>query len=163
MPTHASLTGANLHEPKGADSASVDTVYVSDGAGSGSWSKIDSSNLDATSIKNTNLDQLGTLFIDIGTVSTQYIVIPFACTVTAVYSVVQTSPTSSNTVITFNNNGGSSMGTITITAADPAGTVDSLVPVTNNTFTAGQILQMVTDGGAANNPNAYIVFHLTRT
>lgn len=34
---HSSLTGAELHEPKGADSASSGEVYVSDGAGSGAW------------------------------------------------------------------------------------------------------------------------------
>jgi len=35
---HANLTGAELHEPKGADSASAGMVYIADGAGSGSWS-----------------------------------------------------------------------------------------------------------------------------
>lgn len=34
---HKSLTGADLHEPKGADTALANQVYVSDGAGSGSW------------------------------------------------------------------------------------------------------------------------------
>jgi hypothetical protein len=34
---HRNLTGADLHEPKGADSALSGQVYVSDGAGSGSW------------------------------------------------------------------------------------------------------------------------------
>lgn len=34
---HAALTGASLHEPKGVASADVGTVYVADGAGSGSW------------------------------------------------------------------------------------------------------------------------------
>lgn len=34
---HKNLTGADLHEPKGADTALVNTVYVSNGAGSGSW------------------------------------------------------------------------------------------------------------------------------
>lgn len=34
---HKNLTGSDLHEPKGADTALVGTVYVSDGAGSGSW------------------------------------------------------------------------------------------------------------------------------
>jgi hypothetical protein len=34
---HSSLTGAELHEPKGANTASQDTVYVSNGAGSGAW------------------------------------------------------------------------------------------------------------------------------
>lgn len=34
---HSSLTGANQHEPKGADTATADQIYVSDGAGSGTW------------------------------------------------------------------------------------------------------------------------------
>lgn len=34
---HSTLTGVNLHEPKGADSASEGEVYVADGAGSGAW------------------------------------------------------------------------------------------------------------------------------
>lgn len=39
MPTieHSVLTSTELHEPKGADSASLGMFYVSDGAGSGSW------------------------------------------------------------------------------------------------------------------------------
>ena len=34
---HSTLTGANLHEPKGVASAAVNKVYVSDGAGGGAW------------------------------------------------------------------------------------------------------------------------------
>lgn len=34
---HKNLTGADLHEPKGADTAVSGRVYVSDGAGSGAW------------------------------------------------------------------------------------------------------------------------------
>lgn len=39
MPTvqHSALTTTNLHEPKGADSATANQVYISDGAGSGTW------------------------------------------------------------------------------------------------------------------------------
>lgn len=37
--THSGLTGANLHEPKGASSAAANTVYVANGAGSGTWQK----------------------------------------------------------------------------------------------------------------------------
>jgi hypothetical protein len=35
---HSTLTGADLHEPKGAATALVGEVYVADGAGSGVWS-----------------------------------------------------------------------------------------------------------------------------
>jgi hypothetical protein len=34
---HSTLTGANLHEPKGIAAATADKVYISDGAGSGAW------------------------------------------------------------------------------------------------------------------------------
>lgn len=39
MPTiqHSVLTGSDQHEPKGADTATVNQVYVSDGSGSGTW------------------------------------------------------------------------------------------------------------------------------
>ena len=35
--SHANLTGANLHEPKGVAAAVADKVYVSNGSGSGTW------------------------------------------------------------------------------------------------------------------------------
>jgi len=34
---HADITDAERHEPKGASTAAVNTVYLSDGAGSGAW------------------------------------------------------------------------------------------------------------------------------
>lgn len=40
---HSTLTGADLHEPKGVASAASGTVYISDGAGSGSWGTVASS------------------------------------------------------------------------------------------------------------------------
>lgn len=54
MANHASLTGAELHECKGADSAAANTVRVSDGAGSGAWQKITSDSINTSSIKNIN-------------------------------------------------------------------------------------------------------------
>jgi hypothetical protein len=40
MSVHASLTGADLHEPKGVASATSGQVYVSDGSGSGAWTDL---------------------------------------------------------------------------------------------------------------------------
>lgn len=45
---HSALTGSNLHEPKGASTATVSTVYVSDGVGSGAWSTLDVASLAST-------------------------------------------------------------------------------------------------------------------
>ena len=41
--SHASLTGSQLHEPKGADAAANGTVYVANGAGSGTWQSVGTS------------------------------------------------------------------------------------------------------------------------
>ena len=40
MPLHKDLTGAELHEPKGVESALSGTVYVANGSGSGSWANL---------------------------------------------------------------------------------------------------------------------------
>lgn len=37
MAEHRNLTGASLHEPKGAATATAGQVYIADGAGSGTW------------------------------------------------------------------------------------------------------------------------------
>lgn len=41
--SHASLTGAEVHEPKGADTAHLGEVYISNGTGSGSWGAVGTS------------------------------------------------------------------------------------------------------------------------
>lgn len=46
---HKDIVDPNVHEPKGASSASTGTVYKSNGAGSGTWSKVKGSELDAES------------------------------------------------------------------------------------------------------------------
>jgi len=40
MAEHSTLTGASLHEPKGAAAASSGEVYTADGVGSGAWSEV---------------------------------------------------------------------------------------------------------------------------
>lgn len=49
---HNIITDPNIHEPKGASTAALDSVYVSDGAGSGTWRKLDESDLDFTTKAN---------------------------------------------------------------------------------------------------------------
>lgn len=46
--SHKNLTGSQIHEPKGADSATANKLYVSDGAGSGSWQKLTHNQLQTT-------------------------------------------------------------------------------------------------------------------
>lgn len=50
MVDHASLTGSALHEPKGVATAATKTVYVANGAGSGSWTTLDYNSLPSGSV-----------------------------------------------------------------------------------------------------------------
>lgn len=45
MPEHNTLTGSQLHEPKGAATATAGQVYVADGAGSGTWTNFGASSV----------------------------------------------------------------------------------------------------------------------
>lgn len=47
--SHSTLTGADLHEPKGVSGAASGTVYIANGSGSGSWGSI------ATSLNFTGM------------------------------------------------------------------------------------------------------------
>lgn len=161
MPKHADLTGAELHEPKGVDAASASTVYLANGAGSGSWTKLPASAIDTTTIKNVSKEQITTLFIDIGTVGSQYLVIGKACRIDKVWSTPQLATATSATIVTIRNDAGTSMGTITIPSGAAAGSIQSLTPASNNTFTAGTKLQIETDGGTSTASNVTFTFELT--
>lgn len=162
MPDHASLTGAQLHEPKGAASASVDTVYVADGAGSGAWAKIDANNIDTTSILNTNKQVAVISMADVSTADAVYIPFPNACTVTKITSIISAAITVADSTITCTNGGVTSLGTLTIAYSGSAeGTIDTLTPVANNTFSAGGFLKIATDG--ASTTTAKITFYVEFT
>jgi hypothetical protein len=49
--SHSSLTGADLHEPKGAASAASGTVYVANGSGSGTWTTLSALTGDVGEVK----------------------------------------------------------------------------------------------------------------
>lgn len=42
---HKDITGSNVHEPKGIDTAIAGTSYIANGAGSGTWSKLGTNGL----------------------------------------------------------------------------------------------------------------------
>ena len=90
------------------------------------------------------------LQVTLGTARSDYVVIPYTCTVTTVYSVIDAAIATGDEVFTFANNAGTAMaGTLTIAnAGSAAGDVDSVSPTTNNTFTAGQKMKLTTDGGS---------------
>lgn len=135
MPAHSTLTGADLHEPKGVESATVGEVYVADGLGSGSWT-------------NPPYTVSG-IIDDVSTASTIYIPIPYAGTVIKVVTVLAGSLTTANAIVTVRNAADVSMGTITVTqSGSAAGDIDVLNPASNNTVTNDSRIRVDTDGAS---------------
>ncbi len=162
--THASLTGSDLHEPKGASSASANTVHIANGSGSTSWAKIGSSNIDTASIFNSNKFKMTVVLADISTASSIKIVIPVACTLDKAWGCLQGTIATADSVVTLTNHAGASMGTMTVAfSGSAAGDVDSLTPASNNSFTAGQVLTITTDGASSNAIAEVFTLELTQT
>jgi hypothetical protein len=70
MAEHKDLPDNQLHEPKGVAAASINTAYVANGAGSGTWKKIGISQLDTTGWYNINKISMQTVFTDVSTADT---------------------------------------------------------------------------------------------
>lgn len=87
--------------------------------------------------------------VTLGTADDQHIVIPWACNVTAIYSVIDSALTVADETLTFKDNGGTGLtgGVITVTQSGSAdGDIDSVTPSANNAFTAGQKLTVSIGG-----------------
>lgn len=135
MPLHSALTGADLHEPKGVAAAGAGEVYLSNGAGSGSWV--------------VPPYTVSGVIDDVSTAATIYLPIPYAGTVTKVVTVLAGSLTTANAIVTVRNAAGTSMGTLTITqSGSAAGDIDVLSPVSNNTVTNDSRISVETDGAS---------------
>lgn len=137
MPTilHSALTTTELHEPKGAASATANQVYVADGAGSGAW---------------TNRQMtFSAVIADVSTAETVYIPMPYAGTVKKITTVLEGAISVANATVTAKNSAAASMGTITVAfTGSAAGDVDSLEPASNNTVTDNDYITVQTDGGS---------------
>ena len=151
---HSTLTDPYLHEPKGVASASTGKVYVANGSGSGTWTS-----------KETLVGETLTGYIDnVSAVSTVYVPIPFAGTISKVVTVLEAAISSANATVTVSNAAAASMGTITVTqSGSAAGDVDTLAPSSNNTVTADSFITITSDGGSTNTAALRFVVVLDRT
>lgn len=147
---HSTLSGADLHEPKGAATAAAGEVYVADGAASGAW---------------TALQDIYTgVITDVSTAETIYIPIQNAGTVAKVVTVLEGAIATSDALLTVKNSAGTSMGTITITQlGSAAGDVDTVSPVANNTVAADTAITIETDGASTTGQRIWFSISVDRT
>lgn len=147
MPEHRDLTGASLHEPKGADAASVNTVYVANGAGSGTWSKLPAAAVDDTSVKNVNQFTVTVKVTDLATPSVVVVPVPLNTTLEAADSCITGAVSGGDALLTLQREGSATIGTITIAASGSGeGVLDSMTDPTNNVFTGPSWLKISSNG-----------------
>lgn len=144
--THRGLTGDDIHEPKGADTATANQIYIADGAGSGTW----------TTVNNTNKIVLTVRITDVSTAGSYWVVSPIAGDISAIYTVINGAIATSDATITTEIAGTAvTGGGITITqSGSAAGDADSATPSAANTVTAGQAIEVITDGASTNTVSA---------
>ena len=147
---HSTLTGSDLHEPKGIASANTGQVYIANGSGSGTWTAHNNK-----VILNARID-------DISTGSSAYVVTPIAGTVTKIYSVISAAITGGDAIVT-SKLGSTALtnGAVTIANGTAAGIPDSATPTANHTVTAGAVITLQTDGGSTNTSIGWFTIEIT--
>lgn len=180
MAAHSTLTGADLHEPKGVAGAASGTVYVSNGAGSGSWTSLaaskvtvtdSGSNFSGTDVEavltelNDKTLTLSGILPDVSTTSTLLIPIGFSCTVLSIDFILGGAITVANSEMTITRSDGAAMGTKTISFSGSAeGTAFDFTPSGNAslTYNTHRYIKIVSDGGSTTTQPLYVIVKIRR-
>lgn len=135
---HKNIPDAQLHEPKGIVSATVDQVYAANGAGSGSWREIPYSDT--------------VIMADVSNPSFILIPIPINVKIQSIRFVLYNAITLADSIVTVTRGGdGASLGTRAISFSGSAeGTTFDFTPSGNDTINAStnKYLKIATDGAS---------------
>ncbi len=145
---HSTLTGADLHEPKGVASANADDIYIANGSGSGAWTAAD------------NNIYLSVTMADVSTAGSVWIPSPCVGNITKIQTIINGAIGTSDVVISSEINGTAvTNGNVTITqSGSAAGDVDSSSPSANRTLAIGDKLEAITNGASTNTIIATIMY-----
>lgn len=100
---------------------------------------------------------------DISTASSCYVVSGVAGTITKIWSVIDGTIATANSVITSSINGAAiTGGSLTIAfSGSAAGDIDSATPSAANTVAAGDLITLTTDGASSNTVSAVFTIEIT--
>lgn len=174
---HSTITDPNVHEPKGASTASTNTVYVADGSGSGTWKIVPVAALDEATIL-TDVEAAivaGTItwsedvylfakIADISTPDSVLIPLPDDCVVKSASVVLGAAITVADANISFKNAAAASMGTdVTVAFTGSAkGDQYAFTATGNNTITGPSYIEVATDGASTTTAPVYITVVISR-
>lgn len=147
MALHSELTDPELHEPKGVSTAQSGAVYVANGTGGGLWQPIGYQSIDSTTVKGLGQYRVYITIKDITVASSVYVPIAGTSRLDRVVGVITGAITGADSAISFKNNGGSTMGTLTVAATgSAAGNVYDTGIAFSNTIVDGQYVRVDCDG-----------------
>lgn len=144
MALHKDLTGADLHEPKGIESAAEDTVYVADGSGSGNWApRYDG-------VLNLNEYHQQAYMTDISTAGNKtYVKVPVQSELVSVSAIIHGTLTTGNAILSVYINGVLFPQSLTVVqSGSTAGQIFTLSVTSTNTIAAGSVIEIRSDGGS---------------
>lgn len=174
---HVNITDPQIHEPKGASTASSGTVYVADGSGSGSWQVLALASLNWTSVQaeiqsdlnDGSLDVIGDLYLsavieDISTAGSVLVPVPDNCTVVGASLVLGGPISTANAAVSFKNSAGAGMGTpVTVPYTSSAkGDQYSFTATGNNVLTGPTWIEIETDGGSTDAQPLFVTVKLRK-
>ena len=157
MTEHSALTGDSLHEPKGADTATSGQVYVSDGAGSGTWTSR------LAGIVNLNLFSLSGKLTDISNPGDNvFHSLPFKSQLNKVFVTLYGAITTANSVLTIYKNGIAQTPTITVPfSGSGAGIATSANISPAIAFNEGDVIEIRSDGASSATASATVTARFT--
>jgi hypothetical protein len=149
MPQHDQLTGADLHEPKGVETANSGEVYVADGAGSGVWSD------PLAEVVNLNTFDANGVIADVSTANSSYSIrVARDATLTNIYAAMDAAIKGSDSTVTLYRDGVALGQTFPIPVSGSGSGVKRTLNLSPSyAFTSGQILKLESDG-ASTDPSA---------
>jgi len=144
MAEHKDLTGADLHECKGAATAAANTLLQANGTGGATFTDV------LSTLKASNKIAVTTRIPDISTPSSVFVASPMAGVVETVYVTLHGAITVADSTVTAELNGVAMTGlSITITqAGSTGGSTFSGTPSGANSVAAGQAVEVITDGAS---------------
>jgi len=156
MALHKDLTGAELHEPKGADTATDRQVYVADGAGSGDWED------KFEGILNLNEYWLTSYMTDISTASNRaYFYVPIQSEIFELTAIINNSITTGNATLSiYVNNVLFPEDLDVLYTGSASGDAFTQGFVTANTIAAGSVIEVRSDGGSDTTTPAFLTLGL---
>lgn len=142
MALHKDLTGAELHEPKGADTAASNAVYVANGSGSGVWTDRHDGHL------IRNLYWLTDEIVDVSTVNSNcYFYVPKQSELVEVACVTTAPLTTADGTLSIYINGVLFADTVTLVQlGSVAGSLHKATMTTPNTIGPNSVIEVRSNG-----------------